>query len=268
MLRSAVAACGGRVLMVMLTGMGHDGLAATRQLIGAGGTAIAQDEATSVVWGMPGAIAQAGLCHQVLPLPAIAPASSNWCGQRGDETAIFRHARRAAARTGSGLVIGQDKLYLLETRLAPILKQQGLRDLDALADRVRPGGAGELERQVIEAMTTNESFLLPRQQAVHAFPQLRPCRDCKPRGRRRRNLRIWSAASSSGQEAYSLAMILAECRASLNGRSVEIIGTDISREQIAARTRRRLYTQFEVQRGLPIQLLMKYFQKDGTNWRI
>jgi len=73
MLRSAVTACAGRVLMVMLTGMGHDGLAATRQLVMAGGTAIAQDEASSVVWGMPGAIAQAGLCHQVLPLPAIAP---------------------------------------------------------------------------------------------------------------------------------------------------------------------------------------------------
>jgi two-component system chemotaxis response regulator CheB len=73
MLRSASLACGGRVLMVMLTGMGHDGLAATRQLVAAGGTAIAQDEATSVVWGMPGAIAQAGLCHQVLPLSAIAP---------------------------------------------------------------------------------------------------------------------------------------------------------------------------------------------------
>src|SRR5208282_5436406 len=73
MLRSASRACSGRVLMVMLTGMGHDGLAATRLLVAAGGTAIAQDEATSVVWGMPGAIAQAGLCHQVLPLVALAP---------------------------------------------------------------------------------------------------------------------------------------------------------------------------------------------------
>ncbi len=72
MLRSAAIACGGRVLMVMLTGMGHDGLAGTRRLVEAGGTAIAQDEATSIVWGMPGAIAQAGLCHAVLPLPAIA----------------------------------------------------------------------------------------------------------------------------------------------------------------------------------------------------
>jgi two-component system, chemotaxis family, protein-glutamate methylesterase/glutaminase len=72
MLRSASIACDGRVLVVMLTGMGHDGLAGTRQVIEAGGTAVAQDEATSVVWGMPGAIAQAGLCHAVLPLPKIA----------------------------------------------------------------------------------------------------------------------------------------------------------------------------------------------------
>jgi two-component system chemotaxis response regulator CheB len=75
MLRSAIGACGGAVLMVMLTGMGHDGLAATRELIAAGGTALAQDEATSVVWGMPGAIANAGLCHKILPLPRLAAAT-------------------------------------------------------------------------------------------------------------------------------------------------------------------------------------------------
>lgn len=73
MLRSAASACGGRVLVAMLTGMGRDGLAGTGKVIEAGGAAIGQDEATSVVWGMPGAIAQAGLCHAVLPLPRIAP---------------------------------------------------------------------------------------------------------------------------------------------------------------------------------------------------
>lgn len=73
MLRSAVQACEGRVLVAMLTGMGHDGLAGTKAVVEAGGTAVAQDEATSVVWGMPGAVAQAGLCHAVLPLPKIAP---------------------------------------------------------------------------------------------------------------------------------------------------------------------------------------------------
>ena len=73
MLRSAAEACGGRVLIAMLTGMGHDGLAGTSCVIEKGGAAIAQDEASSVVWGMPGAIAQAGLCHAILPLPDIAP---------------------------------------------------------------------------------------------------------------------------------------------------------------------------------------------------
>ena len=73
MLRSAAAACDGRVLVAMLTGMGQDGLAGTRCVVDAGGSAVAQDEATSVVWGMPGAVAQAGLCHAVLPLPRIAP---------------------------------------------------------------------------------------------------------------------------------------------------------------------------------------------------
>jgi two-component system chemotaxis response regulator CheB len=72
MLRSATQATAGRLLVVMLTGMGHDGLAGTRMVIEAGGTALAQDEATSVVWGMPGAIAQAGLCHAIVPLPQMA----------------------------------------------------------------------------------------------------------------------------------------------------------------------------------------------------
>jgi two-component system chemotaxis response regulator CheB len=73
MLRSAASVCDGRVLVAILTGMGHDGLAGTRRVVEAGGAAVAQDEATSVVWGMPGAVAQAGLCHAVLPLPRIAP---------------------------------------------------------------------------------------------------------------------------------------------------------------------------------------------------
>jgi two-component system chemotaxis response regulator CheB len=73
MLRSAAATCAGQVLVTMLTGMGQDGLLGTRAVVEAGGAAIAQDEATSVVWGMPGAVARAGLCQHVLPLPAIAP---------------------------------------------------------------------------------------------------------------------------------------------------------------------------------------------------
>jgi chemotaxis protein methyltransferase CheR len=78
---------------------------------------------------------------------------------------------------------------------------------------------------------------------------------------------VWSAASSSGQEAYSIAMIVSECRATIGGRRIEIVGTDLARDQVE-RARQGLYTQFEVQRGLPVQMLMRYFQKEDNFWRI
>ena len=162
-------------------------------------------------------------------------------------------------------MIGPDKLYLLETRLAPILKREGLRDLAALADRLRAPGAEALIRQVVEAMTTNESFFFRDDKPFQHFrnqalPRLLASR---PAGT---SLRVWSAASSSGQEAYSIAMIVSECRASIGERRIEIIGTDLAREQVT-RAREGLYTQFEVQRGLPVQMLMRYFRKE-ENGRI
>ena len=172
----------------------------------------------------------------------------------------------ACLRNGSGLVIGPDKTYLLEARLGRILKVHGLRDLDALAERVAADRGGALTRDVIEAMTTNESFFFRDDKPfahfrTHALPRLLAGRGAGQK------LRIWSAASSSGQEAYSLAMILAECRAQIGTRSIEIIGTDISREQLL-RAQEGLYTQFEVQRGLPMQFLVRYFRKEGANWRL
>ena len=168
-------------------------------------------------------------------------------------------------RNGSGLVIGPDKGYLLETRLAPILRDHRIADLDALAFRLR-GGGPVLEREVIEAMTTNESsFFRDDKPFVHVRAQALPkLHAVRPPGAR---LRIWSAAASTGQEAYSLAMLLAENRGALGGREVEILGTDIAREPLA-RAREGIYTQFEVQRGLPMTMLVKYFRKDGSNWRI
>ena len=135
-------------------------------------------------------------------------------------------------KTRSGLVIGLDKTYLLETRLSPILKRAGAPDLNALADRVKRSPNDPLARDVVEAMTTNESFFFrddkPFQHfKMHTLPRLLAAR---PGGA---NLRIWSAASSSGQEAYSLAMILAEAKAQLGARTVEIVGTDIARDQLA-----------------------------------
>jgi len=166
----------------------------------------------------------------------------------------------------SGLVIGPDKLYLLETRLAHILKRELFADLNKLAEKLRGPGSEALALDVVEAMTTNESFFFRDDKPFqhfrqHALPHLVANR---PSGS---TIRVWSAASSSGQEAYSLAMIVNECRAQLGDRKVEIIGTDIAREQVA-RARAGLYTQFEVQRGLPVQLLMKYFKKEDAGWRI
>jgi chemotaxis protein methyltransferase CheR len=168
-------------------------------------------------------------------------------------------------RNGSGLVIGPDKLYLLETRLTPLLRAHQITDLDALAGRLR-SGAPTIERDVIEAMTTNESsFFRDDKPFTHVRTQALPrLHSTRPPGAK---IRIWSAAASTGQEAYSLAMVIAESRATLGNREFEIVGTDIAREPLG-RAREGLYTQFEVQRGLPVAMLVKYFSKDGANWRI
>jgi len=169
-------------------------------------------------------------------------------------------------KTRSGLAIGPDKLYLLDTRLAPILKRHQLPNLNALAERLRGVRAETLTQEVVEAMTTNESLFFRDDKPfehfrTQALPRMHASR---PPGTK---LRVWSAASSSGQEAYSLAMILTDMRASLSDRQVEIIGTDISREQLA-RARDGLYTQFEVQRGLPMQMLVKHFRREAAGWRV
>ena len=166
----------------------------------------------------------------------------------------------------SGLTIGQDKVYLLETRLITLLRREQLGDLNALADRLARPGADSLAREVVEAMTTNESFFFRDEKPfqhfkTQALPRLIAARP------REAVLRVWSAASSTGQEAYSLAMILAENKAAFSGRRIEIVGTDIARGPLT-RARDGQYTQFEVQRGLPVQYLMKYFKKEDPHWRI
>jgi chemotaxis protein methyltransferase CheR len=169
-------------------------------------------------------------------------------------------------KTKSGLVIGMDKLYLLETRLTGLVKREKLIDLNGLAERLRRPGSDALGREVVEAMTTNESFFFRDDKPFQHFRTQALARlvAARPPGAQ---LRVWSAASSSGQEAYSLAMIVAEATAMLAGRKVEIVGTDIARDQLA-RAKEGVYSQFEVQRGLPVQMLMRYFKKDDANWRI
>ena len=170
-------------------------------------------------------------------------------------------------RQRSGLVLTKEKAYLLESRLLSVVRKYNLRSLEELADVVRNKREEAVSRDITEAMTTNESFFFRDTKPFALFqklllPQLLTARAATKR------IRIWSAASSSGQEAYSLAMICAEEAAKLQGWKIEIVGTDLSREMVE-RAKSGIYTQFEVQRGLPITHLMKYFtQQTGDKWQI
>ncbi len=166
----------------------------------------------------------------------------------------------------SGLSIGPDKTYLLESRLTPIARQNKLDDLDALIDLARKSRSEALLSEITEAMTTNESFFFRDNTPFEIFqktvlPDLLSARES------RKSLRIWSAACSTGQEAYSLAMILREMSAQLAGWRIEIVGTDLSKE-VLEKAKVGIYSQFEVQRGLPINLLMKYFTQVNELWQI
>lgn len=168
-------------------------------------------------------------------------------------------------KSKSGLVLSEDKTYLLESRLMPIARKRGLKDLGELIGAMR-GGDRNLVEEVVDAMTTNESFFFRDTKPFDQFRHVVLPHMIKQRASKR-HLRIWCAAASSGQEPYSLAMILDEFKTQLAGWRVEIIGTDISRE-ILTKARAGLYSQFEVQRGLPIGLLVKYFQKKEDQWQI
>jgi len=171
---------------------------------------------------------------------------------------------RAMLKERSGLVLSADKQYLVESRLVPVARKAGICGLAALVQKLR-NPAEPLIAAVVEAMTTNESFFFRDKVPFEQFrntmvPALLAARP-------NRRIRIWCAAASSGQEPYSLAMCLAEVREKIRGWSIEILATDISTEVVEKATA-GVYSQFEVQRGLPIHLLIKYFTQVGDLWRI
>jgi chemotaxis protein methyltransferase CheR len=166
----------------------------------------------------------------------------------------------------SGLTIGPEKEYLLENRLVPVARRHSLDGLPALVARMRMPGGMQIEQDVIEAMTTNESFFFrdkrPFDQLIKVMlPYLLEKRA------ESKTIRIWSAACAGGQEPYSIAMLLREQAMLLAGWRCEIVATDISRE-VLAKAKAGVYSHFEVQRGLPIQMLVKHFKQDGDRWRI
>jgi chemotaxis protein methyltransferase CheR len=177
----------------------------------------------------------------------------------------FDHLR-AFLKARSGLALGPEKRYLVESRLAPVCQRHGLQGLAELVSCLRRAGDPALESAVIEAMTTNETFFFRDRAPFELFRDVLLPR-CLARRDGSRRIRIWCAAASTGQEPYSLAMLLHEAGPLLSGWTVEILATDISAE-VVERARSGLYTQFEVQRGLPVRLLLKYFTQVGKNWQL
>jgi chemotaxis protein methyltransferase CheR len=172
---------------------------------------------------------------------------------------------RKFLKDSSGLDLSADKHYLIESRLLPIARKAGLPGISELVQKLKAGSTA-IANQVIEAMTTNETFFFRDKVPFDHFrdaimPEMLQARAA------RRSVRIWCAAGSTGQEPYSLAMCLKEMSAALAGWRVEILATDLSLEVIE-KSKAGLYSQFEVQRGLPIQMLVKYFKQTGELWQI
>jgi chemotaxis protein methyltransferase CheR len=173
---------------------------------------------------------------------------------------------RKLLKERSGLDLSADKQYLVESRLLPLARRLSLGGISDLVLKMKGMGAESLISDVVEAMTTNETFFFRdkvpfdhlREEMLPALLQARAAR---------RSLRIWCAASSTGQEPYSIAMTLKELGPAVAGWRFEIIATDLS-PQVLEKSKSGLFSQFEVQRGLPIQLLVKYFKQAGEVWEL
>jgi len=166
----------------------------------------------------------------------------------------------------AAIVLEPGKEYLAESRLLAVARREGLGSLAELVARLRGERWNPLHRKVVEAMTTNETSFF---RDAHPFDALRRriLPEVLERRAAERVLRIWSAASSSGQEAYSIAMLLREEAAALRGWQVGILGTDLSAEMVA-RARAGRFSQLEVNRGLPATFLARYFRRRGMEWEI
>jgi chemotaxis protein methyltransferase CheR len=168
-------------------------------------------------------------------------------------------------RRESAIVLEAGKEYLVESRLLPLARAQGDLDIDSYVDRARRSPHGPVVREIVEALTTNEtSWFRDSEPFVglrgSVLPELVAARTSA------RRLRVWSAACSSGQEPYSIAMVLAEAP-QLAGWSFDVLGTDLSLEMVE-RARDGRYSQLEMNRGLPAPSLVRWFERDGAAWRV
>lgn len=166
----------------------------------------------------------------------------------------------------SGYAITEEKSYLIETRLVPVIREYQFSSLEQLTKSLRSSSDQKLMRAVVDAMTINETLFFRDnrpfvQLKTAVLPAILKAKENK------KSLRIWCAACSTGQEPYSIAMILDELLAKMSGWRTDILATDISDNALSQACNAK-YNQFEIQRGLPIQMVMKYFSQQGQSWEL
>lgn len=290
-----------RCLAVVLTGMGSDGSLGAKALDAMGANVVVQDEATSVVWGMPGHVADAGIAAAVLPIDEIAAdivrrvrqsrkprtagkseatkpaqilAGSVASGKSADKppdttdptylsdedfTSIATLLRREASIT-----LEASKKYLVIARLRALLRTSEFRCIADLMNYQRQTKDAATTRHIVEALTTNETSFF-RDVRVYRALENRVLPSLIEAKKHKRELRIWSAACSNGQEPYSLAMLLRSAFPVLKDWKVSILATDIDTQALAKAESAR-YTKPEVNRGLPAKMLADHFRQEATSW--
>jgi|694.fasta_scaffold00328_4 chemotaxis protein methyltransferase CheR len=169
-------------------------------------------------------------------------------------------------RDKSAIVLEPSKTYLIESRLMPVVREYELENLAELVDNLKRPGSRDLAQKVVDAMTTNETSFY---RDIHPFDAMKThiILELIKRREKERSLHIWSNACSSGQEVYSIAMLLREYFPQLAGWRIRLIASDLSSD-ILKKAQEGIFNQTEVNRGLPMQLLLKYFTKQGLNWQI
>lgn len=173
---------------------------------------------------------------------------------------------RELVRRHSAIALEDGKGYLVEARLTPLARREGFASLAELVAQLRTGRDPALQRKVVEAMTTNETLFF---RDVHPFEALRASvlPELVQRRAAVKQLRIWSAACSTGQEPYTIAILLRESFPELASWRVDIVATDLSTE-VLEKARAGVYGQIEVNRGLPARLMVKYFRQQGVEWQL
>ena len=173
---------------------------------------------------------------------------------------------RKLLKERSGLVLAAEKQYLAESRLLPLARKNSMTSLAELIAKLKEPYSASLASDVVDAMTTNETFFFRDKVPFDHFRATVIPALIEARAREKR-IRIWCTAAATGQEPYSLAMLLKGMGAALAGYKVSILATDICAD-VLEKAKAGIYSQFEVQRGLAIQLLVKFFTQSGEQWQI